>query len=130
MTVDEEKEVTIEKAYDNYREFGVAYEQPKPVKRTPVVEEEPEIELPKELEEIISNTPVEEEEEKEPLVRDSSKVDEEEAVMEPLEDPVLEEEEEKEEKVVPTREEKKKDTKVDDDFFELIDSMYKERIDE
>ena len=25
---------------------------------------------------------------------------------------------------------KKKDNKVDDDFFELIDSMYKERIDE
>ena len=124
MTVDEDKEVTIEKAYDNYREFGVAYEQPKPIKKAPVVEEE-EIELPKELEDIISNTnEVVEEEEKEPLVRDSSKVEDEE-VMEPLEEPTLEEEE-----VVPSRKEKKKETKVDDDFFELIDSMYKERIDE
>ena len=33
---------------------------------------------------------------------------------------------------IPSRSEKKKDkdTKVDDDFFELIDSMYKERTDD
>jgi len=31
---------------------------------------------------------------------------------------------------IPSREEKKKETKVDEDFFELIDSMYKERVDE
>ena len=31
---------------------------------------------------------------------------------------------------VPSRSEKNKESKVDEDFFELIDSMYKERIDE
>ena len=64
MTVDEEeKEVTLEKAYDNYREFGVAYE-PKTIKKIEVpeseVEEEKELELPKEFENIINNTNVEE----------------------------------------------------------------------
>ena len=138
MTVDEDKEVTIEKAYDNYREFGVAYEQPKPVKKVPVVEEEePEIEIPKELEDIINDSNREdEEEEKEPLVIINKKVEVEvipevkEEVKEEVEEVPEEEPLVEEEVVVPSREEKKKDTKVDDDFFELIDSMYKERIDE
>ena len=37
--------------------------------------------------------------------------------------------EEEEDLKLPSRQEKKKESKVDDDFFELIDSMYKERID-
>ena len=35
-----------------------------------------------------------------------------------------------EEEEVPSRSEKKNDGKVDEDFFELIDSMYKERTDD
>ena len=31
---------------------------------------------------------------------------------------------------IPSRQENKKEHKVDEDFFKLIDSMYKERIDE
>ena len=31
---------------------------------------------------------------------------------------------------IPSRQEKKKENKVDEDFFQLIDSMYKERVDE
>ena len=135
MTVDveEEKEVTIEKAYDNYREFGVAYE-PKPVKKVPEIEkeeEEPVLELPKGLEDIINNTntSVEEtapddEEEKAPYMPISNKIDEED------EPKKIENLEEKIENDLPSREDKKKDAKVDDDFFELIDSMYKERIDD
>ena len=123
MTVDEDKEVTIEKAYDNYREFGVAYEQPKPIKKEPV--EEPELEIPKDL--VINNTNnIDNQDEKEPLVIMNEKVDEEDTTNK--EDAVMVNE--IEEKIVPSREEKKKETKVDDDFFELIDSMYKERIDE
>ena len=135
MTVDaeEEKEVTIEKAYDNYREFGVAYE-PKPVKKVPEIEkeeEEPELELPKGLEDIINNTNtsveenVQEEEEKIPYTPLADKIDEEEVEPEKVEDL-----KERIEKALPSREDKKKDAKVDDDFFELIDSMYKERTDD
>ena len=142
MTVDEEadKEVTIEKAYDNYRDFGVAYE-PKPVKKKvepePVPEEEEkEFELPKELEGIINNNNnnvVEEDEEegKEEFVPQINKIETEITIKktEVAVEPEEEKEEPKEEKI-PTREEKKKEAKVDDDFFELIDSMYKERIDD
>ena len=31
---------------------------------------------------------------------------------------------------IPSRQEKKKEGKVDEDFFQLIDSMYKERVDD
>ena len=46
---------------------------------------------------------------------------------------INEDEEEKNEEEIPSRSirgEKKKETKVDEDFFELIDSMYKERSDD
>ena len=146
MTVEPEKEVTIENAYDNYEEFGVAYE---PVKEKKKVEPEPELEpepieeiieikeeiippvvkkeQPKVIENIIINNNVntnssdDEEEEKVPYQKLTNKVEDDDIDIEP-----------KKEKV-PSREKNKKETKeekVDDDFFELIDSMYKERIDE
>ena len=105
MMVDDEDDgdVTIEKAYDNYEEFGVAYEpkvEPRINNNNQIVEE-------KEVEEV--NV--------EDLKLDTEKVEE--------KDEVIEE--------VPSRSKKneeKKETKVDADFFELIDSMYKERSDD
>ena len=131
MTVDneqEEKDVTIEKAYDNYHEFGVAYE-PKKVGRvvSEKVELEDDFELPQEFENIINNTNNDEElEEKKEYVPLVDKIEEEVVLKETEEEP----KEIVKEEVLPTREEKRKETKVDDDFFELIDSMYKERIDD
>jgi hypothetical protein len=131
MTVDEEKdnkEVTIEKAYDNYEEFGVAYEPKLEKRRTEIHKEENE----KGLDDLIIDNNINEE--KEELVLDDSKQEED---MDEVEvhdsyegelDEVKEEKEEKEEEI-PSRE-KKNDTKVDEDFFDLIDSMYKERVDE
>ena len=111
MLIDEEEpvqdeNVTIEKAYDNYEDFGVAYEP----KKTKI--EEP----------VINNTA--------DVVEVEKVVVEEDVVIENLDDKFLDDsfsEEVKEE--VPSRESKKKTEAVDDDFFELIDSMYKERID-
>ena len=137
MTVDEEndKEVTIEKAYDNYRDFGVAYE-PKVVKRTHItedIEEETELTLPKEIEDIINDTNSQNENEEAPKAEyvpltdkiEEEPIIEEEKISVPEETP----KEVIKETVLPSRE-KKKESKVDDDFFELIDSMYKERIDD
>ena len=110
MTVDSEKDVTIEKAYDNYKEFGVAYEPEK--HHEELVSSEEAIE--EVTEPIINNNVIEEEK-------------------------ITSHDEEVIEKI-PSRQEKnaniedkdkmKKETKVDEDFFELIDSMYKERSDE
>lgn len=108
MLVDEtkEEEVTIEKAYDNYEDFGVAYE---PGKSFASIKNE--LELEEEL-----NLDVADELDLEVKVEDDlveSKLDEIE-----------------EELSIPSREEKRKEKKVDDDFFQLIDSMYKERVDD
>ena len=129
MTVDDdnEKEVTLEKAYDNYQEFGVAYE-PKTVKREEHVEEHEELALPKELENIINDSN-NIEEETASYVKMEAKIDEDEVLEEEKND--FEVKEDKEDVLeIPSREEKKKENKVDDDFFKLIDSMYKERIDD
>ena len=112
---------TIEKAYDDYEEFGVVYE-PK-VKK---VEEEIEEETEDVKEPIINYNKVDEEDNNDIvdiLNKEEDKLEDEieEVKEEKLEDDILEE--------LPSRE-KKKDTKVDADFFELIDSMYKERVDE
>ena len=119
MMVDEEKEVTIEKAYDNYEEFGVAYE-PKLAKKDVVSDDTSEDEEANKtsLDDIIKNNNALKEET--PYTKMESKIEE--VVPE-----VIKEDEEKE---IPSRTEKKKETKVDDDFFELIDSMYKERTDD
>lgn len=117
MMVDDEvkpeEPVTIEKAYDNYEDFGVAYE---PQKETPKIENNTTI--------INNNTEV----------HIAEKIEIEEKTVEDVSVPEVSHTEETEleniEMKLPSREEKKKEnTVVDDDFFELIDSMYKERID-
>ena len=128
MTVDDDKEVTIEKAYDNYEEFGVAYE-PSKIKKEEKSETVLEEEKKTSLDDIIKNNNALKEEE--PVyTRMESKVDEDygEEIMSEVSN--IEEVEESDDIKVPSRQEKKKDTKVDDDFFKLIDSMYKERADD
>lgn len=100
MTVDDTEDVTIEKAYDNYEEFGVAYE---PKEKTPEVHE---------VNTVINNNSNND------IVKEEEKVQFEDIPEE-----------------VPSRSNKnshteEKEDKVDADFFELIDSMYKERSDE
>lgn len=116
MLVDEEKTsepMTLEKAYDNYEDFGVAYEpkkvEPKVENNTTIINNNTEINIAEKIEieeEVKEVKPVEE--------RKETKTNYE------LEEEIK----------VPSRQEKKKETKVDEDFFQLIDSMYKERIDE
>ena len=140
MTVDEdedkEKEVTIEKAYDDYEEFGVAYEPTTRRKKAEETTKEEKEETPvikdnNEEEEVLNNfssfkSKVETEEIE--IVNNVEVVKEEEPQEEDaIEVTPIEEEPAKE---VPSRSDKKKDSKVDEDFFELIDSMYKERVDE
>lgn len=105
MMVDDKQDepVTIEKAYDNYEDFGVAYE--------------PKKEIVKEIKDDIvinDNTEVK--------VAEKVEIKEEDVDVHSISDEI--------EDKLPSRQEKKKDGKVDEDFFELIDSMYKERIDE
>lgn len=99
MTIDSEKEtpMTIEKAYDNYEEFGVAYQK----------------EVSKEENIIVNHN-------EESAV--ASKVE----IKEPTKEEALPSREEKNKVSIPKQEEPKEE-KVDADFFELIDSMYKER---
>lgn len=114
MMVDDEvkssEPVTIEKAYDNYEDFGVAYE---PKREAAKVENNTTI--------INNNTEVKIEAEK---IEIEEKIDLDKKIEEvshrevPLED------------AIPSRQEKKKESKVDEDFFQLIDSMYKERVDD
>ena len=118
MTVEDNEPVTIEKAYDNYEEFGVAYE-PTTNKKETKKEEKEEI--------VINNNTDKVEPSKVEIKEEPKKVElpsrEQKNKLE-LE-PSKEEDEEEEKDVI----ELKKD-KVDDDFFDLIDSMYKERNDE
>ena len=105
MMVDDKQDepVTIEKAYDNYEDFGVAYE--------------PKREIVKEIKDDIvinDNTEVK--------VAEKVEIKEEDVDVHSISDEI--------EDKLPSRQEKKKDGKVDEDYFELIDSMYKERIDE
>ena len=115
MTIDDPKEVTIEKAYDDYEEFGVVYE--------------PKVDKMEDKLDSLDGLDNE--------ILDSSKIDEEDDFS--LNDEINKTEDfvhsgddivDNIENELPSREEKKKETKVDEDFFELIDSMYKERVDE
>lgn len=115
MLVDDDKTeepVTIEKAYDNYEDYGVAYEPkreiPKIENNTTIINNNTEINIAEKIE-------IEEE------------VNETKEVKRELEDETYELDDEIK---IPSRQEKKKENKVDEDFFQLIDSMYKERIDE
>ena len=105
MMVDDKQDesVTLEKAYDNYEDFGVAYE--------------PKKEIVKEIkDEIVINDNTE------VKVAEKVEIKEENVDVHSMSDEIVDK--------LPSRQEKKKDGKVDEDFFELIDSMYKERIDE
>ena len=145
MTVEpeEEKDVTIEKAYDNYEAFGVAYEPKVERKLTyeeeitfEKKEEEPKVEEKKDnvgLDDIINNSQKidaaeinDHDEEEDIEVLSKPDVVYEDKVEEVNEEPV----EELVEEPIPSRSETKKEPKVDDDFFKLIDSMYKERTDD
>ena len=146
MTVDDDeennKEVTIEKAYDDYEEFGVAYEPTKNKKKVEPEVKEPEVKEPEEPKEtpVIKDNNAKEEvlnnfssfkskiETEEVEIVNNVEVVKEEPEEDAIEVTAIEDEPKKEE--VPSRSEKKKDSKVDEDFFELIDSMYKERVDE
>ena len=111
MMVDEEvkpeEPVTIEKAYDNYEDFGVAYE---PKRETPKIENTTTI--------INNNTEV----------TIAEKIEIEEKVIDKKEE--VSHKEVPEVENIPSRQEKKRESKVDEDFFQLIDSMYKERVDD
>ena len=111
MMVDDVKDnepVTIEKAYDNYEDFGVAYEPKRDVVNV-------------DRETTIINNNVE--------VNADEKIEIEEVVEDSVRKVVPDYDEIDGDKI-PSRQEKKKDGKLDEDFFQLIDSMYKERIDE
>lgn len=103
MTIDEEKDVTIEKAYDDYEEFGVAYE---PMNKHDDRNDEVVISDVNQVEEVVVENNALNEEINESSEEIPSRSDREKKVSE------------------------EKKTKVDADFFELIDSMYKERSDE
>ena len=111
MMVDDkvEEPVTIEKAYDNYEDFGVAYEPKK---------EETKIDNSTTI--INNNTEV--------VIADKIEI-EEKNIEEKKEVEVSHEVNNEETMKIPSRQENKKETAVDEDFFKLIDSMYKERID-
>ena len=116
MMVDEDQPsepITIEKAYDNYEDFGVAYEPKKEVskvevenKNTTIINNNVEVNIAEKIE-------IEEKNEEDNRVVEI-KEDNDSEIVEKL----------------PSRQEKRRENKVDEDFFELIDSMYKERIDE
>ena len=106
MTVEDTGPVTIEKAYDNYEEFGVAYEPEKNKKKAD--------------DNIIINNNTE--------VAEASKIEIKEDNKKVL--PSREQKNKVEEDDEPKEQVDLKKDKVDDDFFDLIDSMYKERNDE
>ena len=119
MTVDDANngEVTIEKAYGDYEEFGVAYE-PKVEKRKVEVDDNSDN---FDIDSTSKISKVDEVNESFSSIR--SKVDIDEYKDSSIEKDSVDDE-------LPSRTSKKKDTKVDEDFFELIDSMYKERTDD
>ena len=132
MTVDDEdKDVTIEKAYDNYEEFGVAYE-PKVIKKTLDVddlENDDEKQAVSSFNDIIKDNNSTKEELKISYTRIEEKADNNDLEEKNITPEIVKESHEGLEEI-PSRQEKKSETKVDDDFFELIDSMYKERTDD
>lgn len=108
LTLDTPKEeLTIEKCYDNYEDFGVSYEKE-------------EVKITKED---IKN--IVESDEKEVNIINSNEI---ENVSEKiLTKDLYENEEEKEDEPIALE---KQEAKIEDDFFDLVDSMYKERDDE
>ena len=108
LTLDTPKEeLTIEKCYDNYEDFGVSYEKE-------------EVKITKEdIKNIVGS------DEKEVNIINSNEI---ENVSEKiLTKDLYENEEEKEDEPIALE---KQEAKIEDDFFDLVDSMYKERNDE
>ena len=108
LTLDTPKEeLTIEKCYDNYEDFGVSYEKE-------------EVKITKEdIKNIVGS------DEKEVNIINSNEI---ENVSEKiLTKDLYENEEEKEDEPIALE---KQEAKIEDDFFDLVDSMYKERDDE
>lgn len=101
------EELTIEKCYDNYEDFGVSYEKE-------------EVKITKEdIKNIVGS------DEKEVNIINSNEI---ENVSEKiLTKDLYENEEEKEDEPIALE---KQEAKIEDDFFDLVDSMYKERDDE
>ena len=94
------EELTIEKCYDNYEDFGVSYEK-------------------EDVKDIIES-----EEKEEVNIINNNEID---SVPEKISTKELYEEEEKIDEPVAIE---KQEAKIEDDFFDLVDSMYKERNDE
>ncbi|CDE95299.1 unknown [Clostridium sp. CAG:914] len=94
------EELTIEKCYDNYEDFGVSYEKD-------------------DVKDIIES-----EEKEEVNIINNNEID---SVPEKISTKELYEEEEKIDEPVAIE---KQEAKIEDDFFDLVDSMYKERNDE
>ena len=113
MLVDENKneEITIEKAYDNYEDYGVAYE--------------PEKNSSKKIDDLLDT-----DEDNLEDIRINDKIEDNDDLVEEITKEAIEDKVESVLEDIPTRSEKKKENKVDDDFFQLIDSMYKERVDD
>ena len=95
------EELTIEKCYDNYEDFGVSYEK-------------------EDVKDIIES-----EEKEEVNIINNNEID---SVSEKISTKELYEEEE--EKIDEPVAIEKQEAKIEDDFFDLVDSMYKERDDE
>lgn len=95
------EELTIEKCYDNYEDFGVSYEKD-------------------DVKDIIES-----EEKEEVNIINNNEID---SVPEKISTKELYEEEE--EKIDEPVAIEKQEAKIEDDFFDLVDSMYKERDDE
>ena len=95
------EELTIEKCYDNYEDFGVSYEK-------------------EDVKDIIES-----EEKEEVNIINNNEID---SVPEKISTKELYEEEE--EKIDEPVAIEKQEAKIEDDFFDLVDSMYKERNDE
>ena len=95
------KELTIEKCYDNYEDFGVSYEK-------------------EDVKDIIES-----EEKEEVNIINNNEID---SVPEKISTKELYEEEE--EKIDEPVAIEKQEAKIENDFFDLVDSMYKERDDE
>ena len=95
------EELTIEKCYDNYEDFGVSYEK-------------------EDVKDIIES-----EEKEEVNIINNNEID---SVPEKISTKELYEEEE--EKIDEPVAIEKQEAKIEDDFFDLVDSMYKERDDE
>ena len=115
MTVDDDNgkdELTIEKAYDNYEDFGVSYEPDTRKNYADKVNIVNHNETPLEAKEV----EVKEENVTSEFVIDKNKQEE-----------VQEDAYEEESSVEAPVRSKKQDENISDEFFDLIDSMYKER---